>query len=153
MGKCSKNIFKEHHCSKMNDVLRAINFSSTFQSVNNLYKNVELIKLQDICRLELVKFMYKLKHNELPKLFSNNFVKITIINMVLEKTPAPIIFFLVSAKNLHKTNYILEDQNYGIQLIFILNRNMGFVCETIYSVLTSLLLKNLPANCNCCGFN
>ena len=62
---------------RMNDILRAINFSSTYQKVNNLYKNFELPKLQDIYRLELAKFMYKLEHNKLPKFFNNNFVKIT----------------------------------------------------------------------------
>ena len=60
----------------MNDILIAINFSLTYQNINNLYKNFELLKLKDIYRLELAKFMYKLEHNKLLKLF-NNFVKMT----------------------------------------------------------------------------
>ena len=35
--------------------------------------------------------------------------------MVLDKPPAPITFFLVLAKKLHKTDY-LSNQNYGVQL-------------------------------------
>ena len=58
-------------------MLRAINFSSTYQNVNNLYKSFELLKLQDIHRLELAKFINNLEHNKLPKLFNSNFDKIT----------------------------------------------------------------------------
>ena len=62
---------------RMNDILRATNFGLAYQNVNNLYKNFKLLKLHDIHRLELTKFMYKSEHNVLPKLFNNNFVKIT----------------------------------------------------------------------------
>ena len=37
--------------ARINDMLRAINFSSTYQNVNNLYKSFELLKLQDLHRL------------------------------------------------------------------------------------------------------
>ena len=86
----------------MNDILQALNFSSTYQNVNNLYQNFELLKLPDIHRLELAKFMYKLEHNKLPKLFNNNFVKTTNHHKygTLDKLPAPIAFFLVLAKKI-----------------------------------------------------
>ena len=43
--------------------------------------------------------------------------------MVPNKPPAAIIFFLVLAKKLYRTNYLLEDQNYVVQLIFNLKIN------------------------------
>ena len=76
MGKCSKT-YSNSVTVGMNDILRAFNFSSTYQNVNNLYNNFKLLKLQNIYRLELAKFLYKLEHNELPKSFNNNFGKIT----------------------------------------------------------------------------
>ena len=45
------NAAKTYLCrvtTRMNDILRAISFSSTYQNVNILYKNFELLKLQDI---------------------------------------------------------------------------------------------------------
>ena len=45
--------------------------------------------------------------------------------MVLDKPPAPITFFLVLAKKSHKANYLLEDQNYGVQVIFKSKINNG----------------------------
>ena len=55
--------------------------------------------------------------------------------MVLEKPLAPITFFLVLEKKLYRTNYLLENQNCGVQLIFKLKIKMGFIKEVIYSVL------------------
>ena len=102
----------------MNDILRAINFILMDQNVNNIYKNFELLKLQDIYRLELAKFMPKLEHNKLPKLFNNNFVKITNhhkygTRKVISSNYSA--FFLSLAKKMNKTKYLLEDQNCGVQ--------------------------------------
>ena len=59
---------------RMNNIRRATNFSLTYKNINYLYKNFELLKLQDIFRLKLAKFMYKLENNKLLKLFNNSFV-------------------------------------------------------------------------------
>ena len=62
--------------------------------------------------------------------------------MVLDKPPAPITFFLVLAKKLHKTNYRLEDQNCGVQLIFKLKINNGIhLRSNIFSPFLTLTEK------------
>ena len=53
---------------RMSDMLRAINFSPTYQNVNNLRKNFELLQFPNIYRLELAKFVYKLEHNKFPQI-------------------------------------------------------------------------------------
>ena len=73
--------------------------------------------------------------------------------MVLDKPPAPITFFLVSTKKLHRINYLLEDQNYGVQLILKLKiNNKTHLRNNIFSSYLTLS-ENLQANCNCSGFN
>ena len=111
---------------RMNDRLRAITFSSTYQNVSNLYKNFKLLKLQDLYRLESAKFMYKLEHSKLPKLFNSNLVKITNHHKYGTRQATSSNYFLPRVgKKMHRTNSFLEDQNYGVQLIFILKINNG----------------------------
>ena len=110
----------------MNDILRAINFSSSYQNVNNVYKNFKLLKLQDIYRLELAKFMYKLEHNKLPNLLNNNFVKITNHHKYGTRQAITSYYFLPRVgKKITQNQLLLEDQNYKVQLIFKLKLNNG----------------------------
>ena len=62
--------------------------------------------------------MYKLEHNKVPILFNNNFIKITNHHKYGTRlqSPAPITFFLVSAKKLHRTNYLLTDAKINLQI-------------------------------------
>jgi len=57
-------------------------FSNYSCHVTRLYKNLNVSKLNDIYRLELVKFMHKhkLPHAALPKIFDNFFKNISNID-------------------------------------------------------------------------
>jgi len=54
-------------------------FSNYSCHVTPLYKNLNVLKLNDIYRLELAKFMHKLDHGALPKLLDNFFKYISNI--------------------------------------------------------------------------
>jgi len=62
---------------RQNDVLRIITFSKYPYSAIALYKELQLLKLKDIYKLELAKFMHKLHQNKLPKFFYDNFVNLS----------------------------------------------------------------------------
>ena len=51
-----------------------------FDHVFPLYKNLSLLKLQNIYKLELAKFMYQLSFNKLPKIIESAFPKIKNIH-------------------------------------------------------------------------
>ena len=76
------------------------------------------------------------------------------MNMALDKPLAPSTFFLVLAKKLQKNNYLLQDQNYEIQLIFKLKINNGIHLRnntfSSYLTLTEILQAN--CNCSCCNY-
>ena len=73
--------------------------------------------------------------------------------MVLDKPPAPITFFFVLVKKLLRTNYLLEDQNFGVQLIFKLEVNNGIHLRSNLFSFYLTLTENLLANCNYSCFN
>ena len=97
-------------------LLRATNFGLAYQNVNNLYKNFKLLKLRDIHRLELAKFMYKSEHNELPKLFNNNFVKITNHHKYGTKQATSSNYFLFRVgKKIAQNQLSFRGSKYGVQ--------------------------------------
>ena len=51
-------------------------WSRKFDHVSILYKQLKLLKLEDIYKLELSKFMHQLNCNMTPKVFEKNFVKL-----------------------------------------------------------------------------
>jgi len=53
-------------------------FSNYRCHVTPLYKNFNVLKLNDMYRLELAKFMHELHHSELPKIYGN-FFKIFLV--------------------------------------------------------------------------
>ena len=61
---------------KMNHIVRTITGNKKFTHVSHLYQNLNLLKLIDIYKLELAKFMHKLYNNNLPIVFQNRLAKI-----------------------------------------------------------------------------
>ena len=59
----------------------------SFSNVNHLYKQLEILKLVDVYKLELAKFMHKLFNNKLPKLWQQNFTKIEQIHAYETRRP------------------------------------------------------------------
>ena len=61
---------------RLNQILRAISFNNVRTPVTSLYKNLNFLKLDDIYKLELAKFMYKVYNKNLPKIIENKFTKL-----------------------------------------------------------------------------
>lgn len=55
-------------------------WSKRFDHVTQLYKNLNILKLNEVYMLELAKFMHKLKNNKLPRSFQQRFTKTTDIH-------------------------------------------------------------------------
>ena len=55
---------------KLNNIVRTITGSWKFEHVSPLFKQLKLLKLHDIYKLELGKFMYQLNWNKLPIYYS-----------------------------------------------------------------------------------
>ena len=82
----------------MNNIVRTIIWNKKFTHVSHPYQNLNLLKLNDIHKLELAKFMHKLYNNNLPIVFQNRFAKIEKIHT-----------YVTTGKN--KSNYFLSRVN------------------------------------------
>jgi len=60
----------------MNNIVRTLTWHKKFSHDIQLYKNLNFLKLNDIYRLELAKFMHQLYNNKLPKVFTNKLTKL-----------------------------------------------------------------------------
>ena len=63
-----------------NNILRAITFSQCRCSMTALYSKLHLLKLTDIYKLELAKFMFQLHNNNLPNIFYESLTKLDSIH-------------------------------------------------------------------------
>ena len=82
-----------------NRIIRNINFKSIKDCIkmNNFYKSMELLKINDIYKLEMAKFMHLYFNDKLPENFKN---------------------FLTSAKNLHShSTRSINNQNYYLERV------------------------------------
>ena len=50
---------------KLNNIVRTITWNKQFSHVSQLYKKMNLLKLKDVYKLKLAKFMHKLFYNKL----------------------------------------------------------------------------------------
>ena len=65
---------------RMNNIMRTITWNKKFSHVSHLYKKLNYLKLNDIYRLELAKFMHKICKNKLPIFFQQRFNKIELVH-------------------------------------------------------------------------
>ena len=65
---------------RLNYIVRTMTGRRKFYHVSPVYKDLALLKLQDIYKLELAKFMYQLSFNKLPKIIESAFPKIENIH-------------------------------------------------------------------------
>ena len=65
---------------KPNNSVRTITKNKKFSHVTFLYKQLSFLKLKDVYKVELVKFMHKLFHNKLPNVFKTKFIKLINIH-------------------------------------------------------------------------
>ena len=74
---------------KLNNIIRTMTWNKNFSHVSQLYKKLGFLKLHDVNKLELSKFMNKLFKNKLPKLCS------LIIDRFSHDITMPIVWFLL----------------------------------------------------------
>ena len=99
---------------RLNDIVRTMTGRRKFDHVSPLYKNLSLLKLQIIYKLELAKFMYQFSFNKLPKIIESAFPKIeNIHNHNTTHTQNTKFFHLL--KMLQKINCRLKESNFGNQ--------------------------------------
>ena len=65
---------------RLNNIVRSITRSGKYVPVTPLYKHLNILKLDDIYRLELAKIMYQLRHHLLPKTLQVSFTKVSDIH-------------------------------------------------------------------------
>ena len=61
--------------------------------MTNLFKNLNLLKLNDIYKLEFAKFMYQLHHGTLPKSFDDRFINLSAIHNYSTRQKQNMVFF------------------------------------------------------------
>ena len=84
--------FKEIE-TKLNNIVRTITWNKKFSRVTELYKNLKLLKLRDVCNLELAKFMHQIYNNKTPFLFQDKFTKLEKIHSHKIRKPSSSNFF------------------------------------------------------------
>ena len=105
----------------MNNIVRLITKSSKYFSINPQYKMLKILKLDEIYKLELAKFMHNLHHNNLPFIFKRQFTYLTNWHTHKTRCADSFNYFLPRVKkNFPKTNYHSEEQNCGWRLIALL---------------------------------
>ena len=63
-----------------NRILKHMTFSKRTSSANNIFKLLKILKVSDLCQLNLEKFMYKYNADILPSSFYNFFSKVHCVH-------------------------------------------------------------------------
>ena len=80
---------------RLNNIVRIMTWSRKFDHVSVLYKKLKLLKLEEIYKLELSKFMYQLNCNMTPKVFEKNFVKLESVHSYSTRQKTKNYYFLI----------------------------------------------------------
>ena len=78
---------------KLNNIVRTITYSSKYCPVTSSYKTLNFLKLDDIYRLELAKFMYQLHDKKFKIALKDCFVDITKIHSHNTRTKHNLVYF------------------------------------------------------------
>ena len=66
--------------TKLNNIVRKIIWNKKFSRVTQLYRNLKLLKLRDVCSLKLAKFMHQIYNNKIPFSIQDKFTKLEKIH-------------------------------------------------------------------------
>ena len=66
--------------ARINRIIRALSSSNLYTPMSSLYKKLNLLKLEDLYKVELGKFMYLYYNKKTPKIFNSFLKKITEIH-------------------------------------------------------------------------
>ena len=97
-GNASKIYLKELTV-RLNNIIRTITFSKKYSHVTNLYKNLNLLKLNDIYKLEFAKFLYQLHSGTPPKSFYDRFIQLSAIHNYSTGQKQNLVYFKPQNKN------------------------------------------------------
>ena len=75
---------------KLNNIVRT---SSKYCLVTSLYKTLNFLKLDDICLLQLAKFMYQLHYQKFKAALNDCFIDITKIHRHNTRTKHNLVYF------------------------------------------------------------
>ena len=92
---------------KLNNIVRTITEKKKFSHVKCLYKKLNFLKLKDVYRLELVKFMHKLFQNKPTNVFKTKFIKLSNIHTLETRRQNQSNYFLPRVNKIacqHKLN-------------------------------------------------
>ena len=90
-GTANKTLMQELNV-KLNNIVRAIMYSSRYCPVTSLFKTLNFLKL-DIYKLELAKFMYQLHHKKFKAALNDCFIDITKIHSHNTTTKHNLVYF------------------------------------------------------------
>ena len=79
---------------KINNIVRTITWNKKLSHVSQLYKKVKLLKLKDVYKLELAKFMDMLFYIKLSCVFQKRFIKVEKIYSFKTRKPVNLNYFL-----------------------------------------------------------
>ena len=88
---------------RLNNIVRIIAWNNKFVHVTKLYEELKFLKLNEICQLELAKFMHQLNYDRLPDIYYNQFTKIEEIHSHDTRQVKKALYFLLRvAKSVRK---------------------------------------------------
>ena len=93
---------------KLNNIVRTITQSKKFSHATCIYKKLNFLKLKNVYKLDLAKFMLKLFYNRLPIFFITEFIESNNIHSHETKKPNQSTSFLSHVNKIacqHKLNY------------------------------------------------
>ena len=94
---------------RINRIIRALSSSNLYTPMSSLYKKLNLLKLKDLYKVELGKFMYLYYNKKTPKIFNSFFKKVTEIHSYNTRQVSHSTFFLPRmSKTCTQCNNILE---------------------------------------------
>ena len=79
---------------KLNNIVRTLTWNTKFSHVTKLYKKLDFLKLHDVYKLELTKFMHKLFNNKLPNSCNYDFSTIENTRDYETRRPSRSNYFL-----------------------------------------------------------
>ena len=79
---------------RVNNIIRSIMLSSSFSSMIALHKNLNILKLEDIYKLELTKIMHQINYDKMPKIFVDLLTNTTKIHRYDTRRTGSSNFFL-----------------------------------------------------------
>ena len=99
---------------RINRVIRALSSSNLYTPMSSLYKKLNLLKLEDLYKVELGKFMYLYYNKKTPKIFNSFFKKLQKFTLTIQDKYLSLRFFYRECqKHVLKTQFRTKVQRFG----------------------------------------